>query len=249
MTGRAVTNEFAKMRHLRVGLIATIMVVAVLGLSLIGLLSDPYFDPAVTAAWHTLLAGLSLGTPLVAPLLLAVLASRQTDIEHQGNGWLLQTTAGLTPGALCRAKFCALGPIVVLSTVVASGMAVALGRVLVGISAQLPVGHWVGFTMCILVVNLVLLAGHIMLAAKVENQLIGLGIAVLGTLLGLFSKNLPDALAHLSPWGYYALAEAANYRDGAMVALPISYPSFAGLAVVGGMVFVLVTSRFDRQEA
>lgn len=249
MTGRAVANEFAKMRHLKAGLIATVMLVAVLGLSLIGLLSDPYFDPAVTTAWYALLAGLSLGTPLIAPLLLAVLASRQTDIEHQGNGWLLQTTAGTTPGALCRAKFYALGIIVVLTTVAASLMSLALGRVLVGISAPLPIGHWAGFTACVLVVNLVLLAGHILLAAKVENQLIGLGIAVLGTLLGLFSKNLPDALAHITPWGYYALAEVANYQDGAMVALPISYPSFVGLAVVAGVVFVLITSRFDRQEA
>lgn len=249
MSATAVANEFAKMRHLKVGLIAAVMVIAVLGLTMMGLLSDPAFDPGVTAAWHALLAGMSLGTPLIAPLLLAVLASRQTDIEHQGNGWLLQTTSGLTPGAVCRAKFFSLGVIVVVVTAAVSLGALAIGRALVGISAPLPAGHWAGFTICALVVNLVLLAGHILLAAKVENQLIGLGIAVLGTLLGLFSQNLPEVLAHITPWGYYALAEAANYQDGVMVALPISYPSFAGLAVVATVVFVVLTSRFDRQEA
>ncbi|MFC0673845.1 ABC transporter permease [Brachybacterium hainanense] len=244
-----MANEFAKMRHLRVGLIATILVVAVLGLSLIGVVSDPTFDPAAAGAWLSMLAGLSLGIPLVAPLLLAVLASRQVDIEHQGSGWLLQTTAGLAPGIVCRAKFCALGAVVLLATLATSLVSLALGRVLAGISAPPPLGHWAGFTACILVVNLTLLAAHVLLAALVENQLIGLGLAVLGTLLGLFSKNLPEVLAHLTPWGCYALAEAASYRDGELVALPISYPSFVALGVLGGAVFTLVTSRFDRQEA
>ncbi|WP_145942921.1 ABC transporter permease [Corynebacterium glyciniphilum] len=244
-----VVNEFAKMRHLRVGTIAAVMVITVLGLAMVGLLSDPAFDPDTTTAWNSLLAGMSLGTPLVAPLLLAVLASRQTDIEHRGNGWLLQTTAGLAPGAVCRAKFLSLGSIVTAITAVVSLGAAAAGRVLVGISSPLPVGHWIGFTVCILLVNLVLLALHILLAAKVENQLIGLGLAVLGTLLGLFSRNVPDVLAHFTPWGYYALAEAANFQDGVMVTVPIPYAGFVGLAVVATAAFILLTSRLDRQEA
>ena len=247
--GRAVCNEFAKMRHLRVGLVAAVMVVAVLGLTVLGALSDPSFDPEVPAAWHALLGGLFLGFPLVAPLLLAVLASRQTDIEHQGSGWLLQASAALTPGAVCRAKWCALGVVVAALSVATSLLTLLFGQVLVGISAPLPGWHWAGFTACVVVVNLVLLAGHILLAARVENQLAGLGVAVVGTLVGLVSSNLPDALAHLTPWSYYALAEAARYVDGVPVALPISYPSFAGLAVVASIAFALITSRFDRQEA
>ena len=79
MNARAVANEFAKMRHLKVGLIAVVMV---LGLSLFAVVSSPDFDPATPQAWNALLAGISLGIPLLSPLLLAVLASRQTDIEH-----------------------------------------------------------------------------------------------------------------------------------------------------------------------
>lgn len=242
-------NEFAKMRHLRVGLVAVVMVVAVLGLTLLGVVQDPSFDPGVPEAWYALLVGLSLGIPLVVPLLLAVLASRQTDIEHQGNGWLLLASAAVTPGAVCRAKWCALGVVVAVLSVVTSLLTLLFGRVAIGISAPLPAGHWVGFTACVVVVNLVLLAGHILLAARVENQLAGLGVAVVGTLIGLVSRNLPDAVAHLTPWGYYALAEGARYVDGVLVTSPMSYPSFAVLAVVGGVAFAVITSRFDRQEA
>ena len=99
------------------------------------------------------------------------------------------------------------------------------------------------------VVNLVLLALHLIIAAKLENQLIGLGIAVLGTLVAVFAGGLPDLFAHLTPWGYYALVQAADYEGAQLMATAPSYASVAALATVTAVLFGLVTSRFDRQEA
>ena len=249
MIARAVANEFAKMRHLKVGLIATIMVLGVLALSLFALVSSPDFNPDTPGAWNALLAGMSLGIPLLSPLLLAVLASRQTDIEHQGNGWLLQSTSGITPGGVCRAKFAALGVIVTAVTVGTSLIVLAFGKVLAGILPPAPLGHWAGFTLCMLVVNLAVLALHILLSAKVENQLVALGVGVLGCILAVFSQGLPAAAAHITPWGYYALAQAAGYQGDAIQALPIAYASIAALAVIVAGLFAILTFRFDRQEA
>lgn len=249
MNARAVANEFAKMRHLKVGLIAVIMVLGVLGLSLFAVVSSPDFDPATPQAWNALLAGISLGIPLLSPLLLAVLASRQTDIEHQGNGWLLQSTFGITPGGVCRAKLAALGVIVAAVTLGTSLIVLAFGKLLAGILPPAPLGHWAGFTLCMLVVNLAVLALHILLSAKVENQLVALGIGVLGCILAVFSQGLPVAAAHVTPWGYYALARAAGYEGDAIQALPIAYPSIAVLAVVVAVLFTVSTVRFDHQEA
>lgn len=249
MSSRAVANEFAKMRHLGIGPVAAVMVIAVTGSSLIGTVAGPDLDPATPAAWNALLAGLSLGIPLISPLLLAILASRQTEIEHVGNGWLLQSTAGSTPGMVCRAKLVALGLVVATVTVAESVLVLAVGRLLIGINAPAPVGHWIGFTSCMLVVNLVVLALHLVLAAKIENQIVCLGIAIVGTLLAVFSAGLPAAVAHLSPWGYYALAQAADYRAGEIVTVPLSYPSIAALAGIAAVLFLLITARFDTQEA
>lgn len=246
---RAVANEFAKMRHLRVGVVAAVMVVGVLALSLFAVVSSPDFNPEAPAAWNALLAGMSLGIPLVSPLLLAVLASRQTDIEHQGNGWLLHSTSGITPGGVCRAKLTALGIIVTAATLSTSLTVLAFGKVLAGILPPAPLGHWAGFTACMLVVNLAILALHILLSAKVENQLVALGVGVLGCILAVFSQGLPPAAAHLTPWGYYALAQAAGYQGDQIQALPIAYPSIAALAVIVGALFTVLTVRFDRQEA
>lgn len=246
---RAVANEFAKMRHLRVGLVATLMILGVLALSLFAVVSSPDFNPDTPGAWNALLAGMSLGIPLISPLMLAVLASRQTDIEHQGNGWLLSATSGITPGGLCRAKLVSLGVIVTVVTVGTSLVVLAFGKLLAGIPPAVPLGHWVGFTLCMLVVNLAVLALHILISAKIENQLVALGVGVLGCILAVFSQGLPAAAAHVTPWGYYALAQAAGYEGDQIQALPISYPSIAALAVIVGALFAVLTFRFDRQEA
>lgn len=249
MNVRAVANEFAKMRHLRVGLVAAIMAIAVLGLSLYTVVSIPTFSPDAPGAWNGLLAGMSLGIPLVFPLLLAVLASRQTDIEHEGNGWVLQATSGLTPGGVCRAKLIALGIIVTAITIGTSLLVLAVGKLLAGILTPVPFAHWVGFTGCMLAINLVVLAMHILISAKIDNQLVALGIGILGTILAVFSQGLPAVAAHLTPWGYYALAVAADYQEDGFVALPLAYPSIAALAVIAGVLFTIITYRFDHQEA
>ncbi len=244
---RAVANEFAKMRGRGVAVIAASLVLGVLALSLVALLSGADVDPASPQAWHGLLAGMSLGVPLLSPLLLAVLASRQTEIEHEGQGWLLQATSGLTPGAVCRAKLVALGVVVTAATLAASSLVAAVGAAL-GFTAPLPLAQWAGFTACLVVVNLVVLALHVLLSARVENQLVALGVGALGVVVAVFSQGLPAAAAHVTPWGYYALARAAGYEGEHLRALPIAYPSVAALALVAAGCVAVVTARLDRQE-
>lgn len=248
MSTQAVANEFAKMRHLRIGLVVIVMVVIVLGLSVLSAATSPVFADPAGRSWKALLAGMSLAVPLASPLLLAVLASRQVDIEHQGNGWLLSQTSGLTPGGLCRAKFAAIGSIVAAATILESALMIGAGALL-GVTVPVPVGLWLGYTASILVVNLVLLGLHILLSARIDNQLVPLGVGVLGTMVAVFATGLPAWLAHVTPWGYYALVTAADYREGALVALTPSYPSIAALGVAGAVLFLLITGLFDRQEA
>jgi hypothetical protein len=244
----AVANEFAKMRHHKVGVITAVTVIAVVALTVVNATASPGFYPGEPGAWNHLLARVSAAVPMTSPLMVAVLASRHVDIEHQGGGWLLAAASGLTPGGMCRSKFIALGAIVAAVTVAQSLLVVGSGAML-GISDPLPAGRWLGFVLCMAAVNLVLLALHIVVAAKVENQLIGMGIGAIGTLIAMFAPGLPAAFAHVTPWGYYALAQAAGYEGTRLVPLPIAYPSIAALTAVTGVLFVLTTHRFDRQEA
>ncbi len=248
MIVRAVANEFAKMRHLRVGVVTAALVVSVVGLSGFSAATNPEFAPSSPGAWNALLAGMSLAVPLACPLLLAVLASRQVDIENQCNGWGFSEMSGVAPGTLCRVKFLAIGVFVATATCVATVLVAGIGLVL-GLGTAPPAGPWVGYTVSVLVTNLVVLALHVVLAATVDNQLVGLGIGVIGTIVAIFATGLPATLAHLTPWGYYALATAAGYQEGSLVTLAPAYPSIALLGVVGGALFVLTTGLIDRRGA
>lgn len=247
MNARVLVNEFAKLRHLHVWLLVTVLLVAVVGVGLTTAVVSPDFEPTTESSWNTLLGGIGSGFPLAAPVLLAVIASRHVDAEHLGGGWVLSATSGVTPGGLCRAKFLALGILVGGATIITSCVFAGAG-LLLGITAPLPWARWVGFTLAVLVVNLTVLALHILLAARVENQLVGIGVGLLGTILALFGSSVPAWIAHLTPWGYYALSSAAGYVDETLVALSPAYPSIAALGLVAATVFLLLTHRFDRQE-
>jgi hypothetical protein len=246
--GRTIANEFAKMRHLRVSLLAAALLLALVAVSLYAGVLSLEFVPGEPAAWTSLLYGTANAYPLAAPLLLSVLASRQVDIEHQGGGWMLQATAGVTRGRLCRAKFAALGLVLTVVTA-ASGLLVVSVGLLAGAPSAVPVGTVTGTLAAVLVVSLSLLALHILLAALVENQLVGVGVGLLGTVVALFGSAVPAWLAHLTPWGYYALMAPAEYAGETLVPVTPAYASAAGLGIVVAAAFLLVTGRFDREES
>ena len=112
MTVRTVRNEYAKMHHLRIGLIAALLLLGVCALSVLSALNSGLVDHRFDAdgdGWRLLMASLHGAVGLTSPLLLAVMASRQVEVEHSGQGWMSSATAGTTPGRLCRAKLLALG--------------------------------------------------------------------------------------------------------------------------------------------
>lgn len=246
-----VRNEFAKMRHLGIGPIALVLPLGIAGMTgfrglasgMLGELDDPY-----GFGWKILLAGVGLSVSLISPLIIAVLASRLVEIEHAGNGWLLSSTAGATPGTLCRAKFASLGVIVTTATVLQSLLLIGLGLG-IGITSRFPAEHWIFFTIAAVTINLSVLAFHIVLSAKVENQIVCLGVAVIGVFIAIFASALPDWLQPLTPWGYYELASAADYVGTDLAYLDIPRLPVLGLALVSAGAFTLITARFDRQEA
>ncbi|MGJ0184973.1 ABC transporter permease [Corynebacterium glyciniphilum] len=252
MIRTAVANEFAKMRHLRIGLLVALLLIGVVGMVVFyslgsgigGMLADPD-----DTAWKTLLAALGTAASLISPVLLAVVASRQVEIEHVGNGWLSSSTSGLSPGQMCRAKLFALGIPVAVTTIAWGVLLVGFGRVL-GITASVPTDRWAGYILSLLVINLAVLAFHVLLSAKVENQIVCIGIGVVGIFIAYFGSVLPPWLSHFIPWGYYSLTTPADYvGTDAMAYLNLPYVSIGGLFVVGTTLFVLFTHRFDRQEA
>lgn len=251
MRATAFGLEVRKARRLRVLLVCSVMVAAVTALSCASLMSDTaregFGDPSAQP-WESLLMSYVMVSAMTSPLLVAVLAGRQVDIEHQGRGWTLSQVAGFPPGRLCRAKAALLGLLLAVAVAVQTALVVTAGLA-AGITVPLDPGMWVRYAVGLLLVDLALLCLHVWLAARVENQLVGMGVGLLGAFCGVFSLLMPPALARVLPWGYYAVVSPLGMGDAGFVPVTPGYGWLAVFLVLVAVLFGTVTRRFDRMEA
>jgi hypothetical protein len=246
----AVDLEVHKTRGLRVWALCLVMVVAVVALSGMNLFSESaregFADPAAQP-WETLLLNQVMISAMTSPILVAVLAGRQVDIEHQGQGWFLARVSGLGPGLLCRAKAVVLG-MTLTATVVAQCVLLFAAGLVAGIEAAPPVGLWARYGLCLLLVNLALLGLHLWLAARVDNQLVGLGVGLLGAFYAVYALLMPAWVAYVLPWGYYAaISPVAMGGDRLVESAPDPWLLALFLCVAAAL-FLGACRRLDRTE-
>lgn len=246
-----VLVEFAKMRRLRVWLVAGVISLGTVLFSSMQLFSSSYTarinDPG-TAHWETALLFYAMIKAMTAPILVAVVASRQVEVEHAGNGWTMAATLGQSPSRLCLAKVGALAPVVAATTLFEVGALVVGGR-LAGATAPLPLGTWAWYAAASFVITLTLLAAHVWLSARVEQQLVALGVGVLGAFAGVFAMLMPEWLARLLPWGYYAVASPyAMTADGGAAALPVAWPAMALFVALATLLLAAAYRSLDREN-
>ena len=251
----AVGVEILKMRRLRAPQITMLIVgasVALCSMNLFGtsfteLSHDPHAMP-----WARLLLTTGFFNAMVGPILVSVLASRQTDIEHTGSGWNLAAASGLTPGTLCRAKLAALSLLIVPAVTVQSLGIIMLARFR-GLSVALDVGPWATYTTLLICVDLAMCSYFLWLAAVVENQMIVMSTGLLSGFIGIFTLLVPPEIVRWTPWGYYALitpaamsATAHSQPDVTYIDVPAGW--IAGFLILTALIFTVVTHRLNRIE-
>jgi len=249
-----VRVEILKMRRLRVLLVTALLVIASVALSSTNLFSQStiksFADPAAKP-WAMLLLNTAFFNAMTGAVFAAVLASRQTDIEHSGAGWNLAATSGLTPGALCRVKLAALTVVIVPAVVLQNAVLIVFARMM-GISVPLDVGPWVTYTILLITVDLTMCAFHLWLAAVGENQLVVVSAGLLGGFTGAFMLLAPVSVARLLPWGYYTVIIPTRFiTSGDKTGYEyISPPSawITGFLILTTLAFAFATHRLDRIE-
>lgn len=246
-----VLVEFAKMRRLRLWLVAGVVSLGTVLFSSMQLFSDAYverIDDPATAHWQSALLFYALIKAMTAPILVAVIASRQVEVEHAGNGWTMGATLGRSRCTMCLAKVVALTPVVAATTAFELGALVVGGR-LAGATAALPITTWAWYAVASFAITLTLLAAHVWLSARIEQQLVPLGVGVLGAFAGVFAMLMPDWLSRLLPWGYYAVASPyAMTEDGGTAALPIAWPAVLIFITVAALLLVAAFRSLDREN-
>ena len=232
MTVRTVRNEYAKMRHLRIGLIAAILLLGVCALTVLSALSSGLVDHRFDAdgdGWRLLMA------------------SRQVEVEHLGQGWMSSATAGTTLGRLCRAKLLALGLLISPIPAAWGALVVIVGRA-VGLTAPVPVPRLLALVAGLAAISLAVLGAQLLASARVENQLGPLALGLIGILLSVFAPVMPLWARYLSPWTAYGLIVPADFAGTDLVDLDTHLVGLTVLTGVGSTLFALVTTRFDHQE-
>lgn len=240
--------EFRKMRRLHAMPILIGLVIAVAALSSASLFSggtrEAFNDPTASP-WASLLLSYTMMAAMTSPILTAVLASRQTDIEHAGSGWTLAATAGRTPGNLCRAKLAALAVLLAPAITLQTFLVIGIG-ILAGIRVPLDIVPWAVYTMLLYLLDVAFCALHIWVAARVENQLVSVGVGILGAFLAVFSLLIPAPVSRVIPWGYYAVISQAGQSGADIVYVQAPYAWIAGFLVLVAATFILGTRRLDR---
>lgn len=245
---RLVSIEFRKMRRQRLPLLAGVLMCAVVALSSVGLFSAGVrarFDDPANLPWAGLLLNHAFMAAMTAPLFTAILASRLTDIEHSGGGWMMAAGSGIGSGSLCRAKVVAL-TCVVVPVVAAQTVLLFLAGRLAGIDRSLEWGHWLGYAGLLVAVEIAFCALHVCLAARVDNQLVGIGLGLLGSFLAVFCLLLPRAVSLVIPWGYFAAIAPVAQQGRTIVYATPPLAWIAGFLMACAVVFTAATRRFDR---
>lgn len=249
-----VRIEISKMRRLRTPAIVLALIGVIIlfeGATLYSASSQAIASEPSKSPWAHELLGVAMINALLHPILVAVISSRQVDMENSGEGWILNAAAGTRPGRLMRVKLIVLALILLFACGLQFGALILLG-LHSGITVPLDEGPWIGYFLMLWIVDCVLAAGHVLLSARFENQLIGMGIGILGAFAGMYLFLAPLSVARWLPWGYFAVINPTRLiGEGEHVQIEYCEPGVVwliGLVLLATAVFVVLTRRADTIE-
>ncbi|WP_315076651.1 ABC transporter permease [uncultured Clostridium sp.] len=190
--------EFYKIRHRKVGLTVAIMI----GVQFMwALWAMRHMDVhKLSQGWMYSIYSFSQLNCIMMPIVIGVIASRLSDIEHKGNTIKLLKTI-ISDNKIFMAKFLCGEFYMIIIAILQVGIIIFFAK-LKGFSGNFPIGYISYYT---LIINLTLLLLQLIFSLIFINQMIGLVIAIGGALLGLFSLFFSKTIARLVLWGYYGL--------------------------------------------
>lgn len=197
---KAVSMEFYKIRHRKVGL--TVLVVIIVQL-MYALWQMKYKSShQLSQGWMDCIYSFATINCIIMPMLVAVIGSRLSDIEHKGNTFKL-LKAIMPSRQLFAAKFLCGSFYLLIAVLLQVGIMIFIGKQR-GITQEFPSGYFCYYGLFTFLVSLTLLLLQLILSLQFLNQMIGFCIAIGGTFLGLYSLFFENAAKYVL-WGYYML--------------------------------------------
>jgi hypothetical protein len=246
---KAISMEFYKIRHRKVGL----SVLAVIIVQFMYALWQMKYKNTheLSQAWMDCLYTFTTINCIIMPMLVAVIGSRLSDIEHKGNTLKL-LRAIMSSKQLFIAKFICGGFYLLIAVLLQVGIMIFLGK-LRGITQEFPLGYFCYYGVFTFLVSLTLLLLQLTLSLQFTNQMIGFCVAIGGSFLALYSLFFENA-AKFVLWGYYMVLSPVRmdwnkstqivdfYWNG------IPFGEFFALLVSFVLLFIIGNRLFIRKE-
>ncbi|WP_053956723.1 ABC transporter permease [Inediibacterium massiliense] len=140
---------------------------------------------------------------IMMPIVVAVVASRLSDIEHKGCTLKLLKTI-MPDHQLFMAKFLCGTFYMIITVILQIGIMVFMDN-LRGFTQEFPIGYFFYYILFTLLTNLTLLLLQFIFSLLFINQMIAFIIAIAGAFLGLYSLFVSENIARFVLWGYYGL--------------------------------------------
>ncbi|WP_336249729.1 ABC transporter permease [Stomatohabitans albus] len=203
-------HKIKRLRHIRF-LLSAIAIIAILscaGIVTSGLQIDEHVTRTTT--WADLLLDYTFIATMISPIMVATIVSRQVDIEHNSHGWNMGRSIGITVERMCSAKLLMLVLLIIPTILLQTLLILGIGY-LAHLNGPLSLAHWFSYSGLLITVDIGFMALHIYLSSVVKNQLLSVGLAVLGSFLGAMLMSNTSVIATLTPWGYYTLIAHVAY--------------------------------------
>lgn len=197
----ALSMEFYKIRHRKIGLTVAMMI----GVQFMwALWSMRNMDiHKLSQGWKYSIYLFSQLNCIMMPIVIGVIASRLSDIEHKGNTIKLLKTI-ISDNKIFMAKFLCGTFYMIITVILQVGIIIFFAK-LKGFSENFSIGYISYYVLYTLIINTTLLLLQLIFSLIFINQMIGFVIAIGGAFLGLFSLFFSKAVTRLVLWGYYGL--------------------------------------------
>lgn len=202
--------------------------------------------------WMGLLYQMPLLNCIVLPIMTGVLASRISDIEHKGNTFSMLRLL-IQNRSIYFAKIY-LGVFFVGITTLGEVMMMLMLGFLRGFITSPPWGFLIYFFGYTLLVSIALYLFQLLLSLILKNQLIPIGISIMGSFIGLFSLYMPGRIQEFFVWGYYGVLSNVRMNWDAVSRIidyywtPLNWGGIVVIVAFSIVITVLGYRLFIRKE-
>ena len=201
--------------------------------------------------WKSCLYNIFLLNVIIMPLLIAMIASRISDIEHKGNNFKVLRTL-VSESKLFNTKVLC-GSIYLMESVSLQILAMVAVSRIQHFTEVMDIKQIIYYGISVFVVDFALLLLQFILALTFVNQMVGFIVALVGTFLGLYSMFFGEQISRWILWGYYALIasvrmEWSESTGGVFHFIPFPVQNVAIVGLMIGVLYVVGKSLFVKKE-